>query len=156
MITNDKKTGLIPYWLMIISCALIGRYISIYVAGSGFILMHILYAVLFYKESVSKLVWLLFFLTIVLPFIVLNAASAYPQFYEVIHRSTNHSYLSDLDCFYYLYGGAFLGLICLGFIYQQTSFYNVGFGKGGGGFFIISAIAGLCTIIVYYRFFMLS
>jgi hypothetical protein len=153
MNTDIKKIGLVPYWLMILLTALIGRYVSIYVACTFFILAHILFALFSFKERMGMLTWLLFGLSVALPWLISALDKTHPAFYQAMGTGLHFGLLPIIDGYYIIYGGVMFGLICLGLLYQNTSFYNVGFGKGGGGFFILSGLALIMTVLCYHSAF---
>ena len=131
---------------------IIGYYLSFFLGSILFILIHLLFT-LYKKERLSSLIWILFSASLVLPFVLLIVAQSNPEFYQVLGSHMGHRFFSNLDSLYAIYGGTLLSLLCIGFIYQQTSFYHIGFGKGGGGFFIMAGLAGILAIMEYYKVF---
>ena len=150
MNTDQKQIGWLPYFLIIILTALAFRYVSIAIGVSLCICLHVAF-LLFKNERVPITAWLFLSLSLLIPIILVAVSSPESQFYKVFGKGPMFGFFPKLDIMYLPYGGFTCSFLCLGTIYQNTSFYNIGFGKGGTGFYITSGLGILLAILAYYQ-----
>ena len=148
-IKDNKHIGCIPYLSLLILSALSLRYISI---GAGILLyvsLHIVY-LLFRKERVPLLTWLFLSLSFLIPTVLVLLAKSNSAFYILAGNGLMRGHLPRFDTMFMPYGGFTFSILCLGSIYQKTSFYDIGFSKGGFGFYLVGTVGIVLIIMTYY------
>lgn len=153
MSIDAARLGFLGYLFIYVVSAVIGCYVSAYIGINLFIVMHIAYC-LYNGEQLSKVIWFLSVLSLIIPGLLFLISKSYPQFYKAM-KGFHFGLFPNFDSIYLIYGGALFSILCVAFIYQRTSFYNTPWNKGGGGFFIMAGFDALAVILCYYSLFKL-